>query len=85
MWVYFIKTKDEALNAFKNFRALVENGSEKNVKVFRSDRGSEFTSSDFESFCAKAGIARHYATPYTPQQNGVVERRNRTLVEMLRS
>lgn len=85
MWVYFLKTKDEALKVFKNFRTKVEKETEKRIKVFRSDRGGEFTSNDFKEYCEGAGIERHYTTPYTPQQNGVVERRNRTVVEMARS
>lgn len=55
------------------------------MQVFRTDRGGEFTSNDFNSYCEEAGIARHYTTPYSPQQNGVVERRNHTVVEMSRS
>lgn len=85
MWVYFIKTKDEALNAFKVFCALVEKKSEKQIKTLRTDRGGEFCSNEFRKFCEAAGIERQYTTPYTPQQNGVVERRNRTVVEMARS
>lgn len=85
MWVYFLKGKDEALKAFRNFCALVEKGTEKRVKTFRTDRGGEFMSAEFQKYCENAGIERHYTTPYTPQQNGVVERRNRTIVEMARS
>ena len=85
MWVFFLKGKDEALQAFKNFRVLVENGSERKIKVLRTDRGGEFNSNEFKEFCEGAGIERHFTTPYTPQQNGVVERRNRTIVEMTRS
>lgn len=85
MWVYLIKSKNDALGIFKKFRAQVEDGAEKKVKVFRSDRGGEFTSKEFVSYCEEAGIERNYTAPYTPQQNGVVERRNRTVVEMARS
>lgn len=85
MWVYMLKSKDEALEAFKKFKARVEDGKDKKVKVFRTDRGGEFTSKEFEKYCEEAGIERHYSAPYTPQQNGVVERRNRTVVEMARS
>lgn len=85
MWVYFLKSKDEALKAFKKFRMLVEKESEEKVKVFRTDRGGEFTSAEFKKYCEGAGINRHYMTPYTPQQKGVVERQNRTVVEMARS
>ncbi|KAL8113434.1 hypothetical protein AgCh_020662 [Apium graveolens] len=85
MWVYHLKSKYEALKSFKKFRMLVENESEEKVKVFGKDRGGEFTSAEFKEYCEGAGIDRHYTTPYTPQQNGVVERRNGTVVEMARS
>lgn len=85
MWVYFLKTKDETLEAFKNLCALVERGPERRVRTFRTDRGGEFGSNEFDKYCEKAGITRHYTAPYTPQQNGVVERRNRTVVEMAMS
>ena len=55
------------------------------VKVFRTDRGGEFLSKEFASFCEENGIKRHLTTPYSPQQNGVIERRNRTVMEMARS
>lgn len=53
--------------------------------MLRTDRGGEFTSNEFKSYCDEAGIDRHFTAAYTPQQNGVVERRNRTVVEMARS
>ncbi|KAL1219423.1 Retrovirus-related Pol polyprotein from transposon TNT 1-94 [Cardamine amara subsp. amara] len=53
--------------------------------MFRTDRGGEFISHEFQSFCEKYGIKRQLTAPYSPQQNGVVERRNRTLLEMTRS
>ena len=81
----FLRSKDEALNAFKNFRSFVEKNSEQKIRVFRTDRGGEFMSNDFKRYCEEAGITRHYTAPYTPQQNGIVERRNRTVVEMARS
>lgn len=70
---------------FKKFRVLVEKNSENRIKVFRSDRGGEFLSKNFISYCEEAGILRHFTAPYSPQQNGVVERRNRTVVAMTRS
>lgn len=85
MWVYLLKSKDEAFGVFKKFRAKVEDGKERKVKVFRSDRGGEFSSNEFKSYCEEVGIERHFTAPYTPQQNGVVERRNRTVIEMARS
>ena len=85
MWVYLLKSKDETFDAFKKFRALVEDAPEKRVKTLRTDNGGEFCSNQFKSYCENAGIKRHYTAPYSPQQNGVVERRNRTMVAMARS
>lgn len=85
MWVFLLKSKDEAFDAFKRFRALVEKNSETTVKAFRTDRGGEFCSQQFNSYCEQAGIYRQFTAPYTPQQNGVVERRNRIIVAMVRS
>lgn len=80
-----LKNKDEAFVAFKRFRVQVEKSSGEVIKVFRTDRGGEFTSREFKMYCEEAGILRHFTAPYTPQQNGVVERRNRTVVAMTRS
>jgi hypothetical protein len=78
-WIYFLKTKSEVFNKFKEFKALVENISEKKRKTLRSDNGGEFTSDDFKAFCGEVGIKRELTTPYSPQQNGVAERKNRTI------
>ncbi|KAK1423984.1 hypothetical protein QVD17_19295 [Tagetes erecta] len=64
---------------------MVERETGRKVKVVRTDRGGEFTSREFNEYCNEAGVMRHLTAPYTPQQNGVVERRNRTLMEMTRS
>lgn len=85
MWVYMLKSNDQALGAFKMFKALAKNETEKKLKILRTDHGSEFTSWEFEALCEGKGIARHLATPYTPQQNGVVEQRNRTVLAMAMS
>lgn len=85
MWAYLLKSKGEAFEAFKKFRVLVEDGDERRIKTFRTDRGGKFMSKEFKEYCEQAGIARQYTAPYTPQQNGVVERRNRTMMEMARS
>ena len=79
-WIYFLKTKDEVFDRFKEFKALVENATGKNIRVLHSDNVDEYTNSDFIGFCAKKGIAREWTTTYNPQQNGVVERKNRTMV-----
>lgn len=85
MWVYLLKTKDEAFQTFKNFRVKVEIETGEKMKVFRTDRGGEFLSNEFTTYCNETGLPRHYTAPYSPQQNGVVERRNRTVLEMVRS
>ena len=63
-------------------KAHVENGTDKRVKALQTDRGGEFYSQEFKTFCEENGIARKYTAPYSPQQNGVVERKNRTMVAM---
>ena len=85
MWIYLIKSKDEVLETFKKFKVSVEKQTEKKIKVLRSDRGGQFCSGLFNSYCEENGIIRHLTAPYSPQQNGVVERRNRTVVAMARS
>ena len=85
MWSITLKEKGEAFEKFKRFKALVERETGIPIKTLRTDRGGEFTSLEFQKFCEESGIQRHLTAPYTPQQNGVVERRNRTLLEMTRS
>ena len=63
----------------------MERQTEKHVKAIRSDNGTEFKNGELNHFCAKRGIARHFTAAYTPQQNGVAERRNRTLIEAART
>jgi hypothetical protein len=65
--IYFLKAKDEVLNKFQEFKALVENLFEKKIKVLRSDNGGEYTANDFKDFCIEAGIKRELTTPYNPQ------------------
>ena len=84
-YVYLLHIKDEALNSFKTYKSEVENQLEKKIKVIRSDRGGEYESAAFSDFCAQYGIVHQTTAPYTPQQNGVAERKNRTLKEMINS
>lgn len=72
--------KDEAQEVFKKFSVLVEKNSSNKIQIFRSDGAGEFKSKEFISYCKGVGIKRHYTTPYSPQQNGVVERQNRAVV-----
>ncbi|MCO5571443.1 hypothetical protein L7F22_025183 [Adiantum nelumboides] len=84
-WVYFLKGKDEAFAKFKEWHVLVEKETGNKLKKLRSDRGGEFTSSEFADYCKQHGIKRHLTTPHTPQQSGVANRKNCVIVEMARS
>lgn len=84
-WVYFLKAKSKVFGIFKKFKALVEKQSGKQIKVLRSDRGKEYTSHEFDKFYEDEGIERQLTVAYTPQQNGVLERKNYTVMEMARS
>jgi hypothetical protein len=84
-WVSFLKEKSEAFEKFKVFKALTENRTGKRLKAVKSDRGGEFSSWNFKELCDKHGIKREYTIPRTPQQNGVVERQNRSVQQMARS
>jgi transposase InsO family protein len=84
-WVYFLREKGEASAQIKEWKAAVELETGDKLKVLRTDNGGEFTSKEFEHFLAMAGIKHQTTAPYTPQQNGVVERANRTHVERMRA
>ncbi|XP_059072468.1 retrovirus-related Pol polyprotein from transposon TNT 1-94 [Cryptomeria japonica] len=86
-WIYFLKYKesDKVLSKFKEFKALTENFSSKRIKCLRSDNGGEYTSSSFHDFCVESEIKREFCVPYNPQQNGVAERKNRTIVEVAKA
>ncbi|KAI3707271.1 hypothetical protein L6452_25630 [Arctium lappa] len=84
-WVYFLRTKDETSGLIKSFILRIENQTNQKVKVIRSDNGTEFKNLDLNTFCEEKCIERQYSVPRTPQQNGVAERRNRTLIEAARS
>jgi hypothetical protein len=84
-WVYFLQEKSNAFEIFKVFKALVEKDSGCMIQSLRTDRGGEYTSNEFNEYCSKHGIKRQLTAAYTPQQNGVAERKNRTLMNMVRS
>lgn len=83
-WSYFLTEKSEVFTSFKYFKASVEKETGLSIKCLRTDRGGEFTSGEFNDFCKKNGIRRQLTTAYTPQQNGVAERKNRTVMNMVR-
>ena len=82
-YVYLLKTKDEALHYFKVYKAEVENQLEKKIKRLRSNRGEEYFSNEFSEFCAVHGIIHERTSPYSPQSNGIAERKNRTLTDLI--
>ncbi|GJT40833.1 ribonuclease H-like domain-containing protein [Tanacetum coccineum] len=84
-WVFFLKTKDETTEILKNFIKEIENLVDKKVKIIRSDNGTEFKNKVMDDFCREKGIKREYSVARTPQQNGVAERKNRTLIEAART
>jgi len=84
VWPYFLKDKSEAFSAFKECKIMIENQTEKKVKKLRTDNGMEFCSKEFNAYFKSEGIVRHYTIPYTPQQNGVAERMNRTIISKAR-
>ena len=81
--MYLLKSKDEALYYFKIYKAEVENQLEKNIKLLRTHRGGEYFSNDFSEFCAEHGIISERTPQYSPQSNGIAERKNHTLTELV--
>ena len=81
-YVYLLRSKDEALEMFQHFKNEVENQLDRKIKVIRSYRGGEYEA-PFGDFCSQHGIIHQTTTAYSPQQNGVVELKNRTLKEMM--
>jgi transposase InsO family protein len=82
-WVYLLTAKSEALICFQFFKKLVEKEKGLGIKCLRIDRGGEFTSTEFTNLCKANGIKRQLTTAYMPQQNGVAERKNRTMMNMV--
>ena len=85
VWTFFLHSKDEAAEEIMNFVTFVEKQYSLPVKCVRSDNGTEFRNSTLNDFYTSKGIKRQFSIPRTPQQNGVVERKNRTLIEAARS
>ncbi|GJU65101.1 putative ribonuclease H-like domain-containing protein [Tanacetum coccineum] len=84
-WVFFLGTKDETFYILRDFITFVENQLTKKVKAIRCDNGTEFKNSNLIELCGSKGIKRDYSVARTPQQNGVAERKNRTLIEAART
>ncbi|GJY76645.1 retrotransposon protein, putative, ty1-copia subclass [Tanacetum coccineum] len=84
-YVYLLKHKHEVFETFKVFKNEFENQLEKTIKALRSDRGGEYISQKFKDYLKANGIVQQLTPPYTPQHNGMSDRRNRTLLDMVRS
>ncbi|GKC72030.1 putative ribonuclease H-like domain-containing protein [Tanacetum coccineum] len=84
-WTFFLRTKDETSAILKDFIRQIENQLNQKVKTIRCDNGTEFKNRDVIEFCGLKGIKREYSNARTPQQNGVAERKNRTLIEAART
>ena len=84
VWVYCLKDKSEAFEKFKDYKVKVENFTRLKIKTLRNDRGGEYLSNEFKKFCRNNGIRHELTARHTPQQNGVCERQNRTIMEMAR-
>ncbi|GJS17079.1 retrovirus-related pol polyprotein from transposon TNT 1-94 [Tanacetum coccineum] len=84
-WVYFLKKKSQAPETIMPFIKRVENQNDIKVKQLRTDNGTELRNSILIKFCDEKGISQNFSSPYTPEQNGVAERKNRTLIEAART
>jgi transposase InsO family protein len=84
-WVYFLTKKSQAAETIMSFVRNIENQNDVKVKQIRTDNGTEFKNQDLECFCDEKGISQNFTSPYTPEQNGVVEKKNRTLIEAART
>ena len=84
IWLYVMKEKSEAFTKFQEWCIEVETKKGNVLKCLRTDNGLEFLSAKFDAFCKSKGIKRHRTVPHNPQQNGVAERANRTILERLR-
>ncbi|XP_060182073.1 uncharacterized protein LOC132611706 [Lycium barbarum] len=84
-WTLFLRTKDETSSVFVAFVKKIQVKLGHQVASIRSDHGTEFDNVNFNEFCAENGISHNFSPPRTPQQNGVVERKSRTLEDMVRT
>ena len=84
-WVFFLDDKSKVVDIFKTFAKRAQTEYEVSLKHIRSDNGTEFKNTHIEDFLDAYGFTHEFSAAYTPQQNGVVERKNRTLIEMART
>jgi transposase InsO family protein len=84
-WVFFLQEKSQTQETLKRFLRRDQNEFGLRIKRIRIDNGTEFKNSQIEWFLREEGIKHEFSSPYTPQQNGVVERKNKTLLDMART
>jgi transposase InsO family protein len=84
-WVFFLQEKSHTQETLKGFLRRAQNEFRLRIKKIRSNNGMEFKNSQIEGFLEEEGIKHEFSSPYTPQQNGVMERKNRTLLDMART
>nr|GEW89166.1 hypothetical protein [Tanacetum cinerariifolium] len=84
-WTFFLKTKDETSGILRKFITKIKNLKDLKVKIIMCDNGGEFRNKEMNNFCSHKGIKREFSNARTPQQNGVAEKRNRTLIEASRT
>jgi transposase InsO family protein len=84
-WVFFMKDKSKVYEIFKKFATTAQNEFDVKIKRVRSDNGTEFKNTNIEEYLDEEGIGHELSVPYTPQQNGIVERKNITLIEAART
>jgi len=85
MWVYLLKDKSEIAQVFQNFYTFVRTQFNTSIKVLRSDNAKEYMSNTFKNFLGTHGIHHQTSCPYTPQRNGVAERKNRHFLVVTRT
>jgi transposase InsO family protein len=83
--VFFLQEKSQTQETLKRFLRHAQNKFGLRIKKIRSDNGTEFKNSQIEGFLEEDGIKHEFSSPYTPQQNAIVERKNRTLLDMART
>jgi hypothetical protein len=79
MWVRTLRSKDRAADVIKLYQQVAEAETGRRLRAFHMDQGDEFTSVEFTEYCVERGVRRQLTTPYSPQQNGVVEHHNQTV------
>jgi transposase InsO family protein len=84
-WVFFLESKDEVFEHFQNLGLRLNNEHPNCLKAIQSDNGTEFRNASFDQFCLEHGVDQQFSAPHVPQQNEVVKRKNRTLIEMDRT